>query len=126
MKALTVLCNVLLACFTCFVVVTDGVPTEFVYVVFSLLLVVIPVFTVWALVRRPPAGEAHSNVRLVTAVCNIVLLGLICWAFIDQYPHPSDPGFVPFVALAVLTPILSVITLLRGRRIKRIETVRVG
>ena len=48
---------------------------------------------------------------------NILLLGLVCWAVVDQYPHPEEEGVVAFTVLTVLTPILSAVVLFRtGRR----------
>jgi hypothetical protein len=122
-RALAVLCNVVLAAATCLVLATEGAPKDAIYVVFTLLLMLIPLFTVFVLLRsraegtRPrPAGKAGSTTLGHVAVfANIVLLALICLAIVDQYPHPDEPGFLAFVALTVLTPILSALVLLRRR-----------
>ena len=50
----------------------------------------------------------------MAALGNIVLLGLVCLAIADQYPHPDEPGFLAFVALTVVTPILSALALVRN------------
>jgi hypothetical protein len=50
----------------------------------------------------------------VVAICNVVLLGFTGWAYVDQYPHPKEDGFVAFIVLMVLTPILSLAALVRG------------
>ncbi len=115
MKTLAILCNVVLFCFTCLVLVTDGLATQAIYIIFSLLLLLIPIFTVVAIVlsaRRTALGP-------VAIICNIVLLAFSCWAFVDRYPHPEEDGFIAYVLLLALTPILSVALFLRNRQHSR-------
>ena len=114
MKTLTVLCNVVLFGFTCLVLAVDGAPTELPYIVLTVLMMLIPVFTVFAIVRS--GGAASSGVRRVAGICNVVLLIFICWALVEQYPHPEEDGVVAYTLLAVLTPILSMAVLLLGGR----------
>jgi hypothetical protein len=109
MKTLAVLCNVVLFIFTCFVLATDGGPTKAVYVIFTLVLLVTPVATVFVLANRT-AGE---GARRVAVVCNVLLLAFVCWAFVDQYPHPSDPGFIEYVVVTMVTPLVSAVALVR-------------
>jgi len=59
--------------------------------------------------------------KIAAMVCNIVFFGFVCWALVDQYPHPEEDGVIAFTMLMVLTPILSLVALLRhgvreGRR----------
>ncbi|MGE5361384.1 MAG: hypothetical protein ACM3NQ_20395 [Bacteroidales bacterium] len=111
MKTMVVLFNVVFVAFTCLVMLTDGFATERVYVVFSLLLIAVPVFTVAAV------GRSVGNVtRHAAELANIILVAFIAWAWIDQYPHPSEAGFLPYVILAVITPLLSAAFLLFGGR----------
>jgi len=114
MKALAVLCNVVLLAFTCLVLVAEGVSSEAAYIVLTLLLIVVPGLSVVALVRG--GGGGTWSFARVAALCNIVLLGFICWAIVDQYPHPEEPGFLPYLALVVLTPVLSAVALAYGGR----------
>lgn len=138
MKTLTVLCNIVLFGFTCIVLATDGAPKEARYIIFTLLLMLIPIFTVFAIVRsgagsswpnlpmkrntleaQPKTGVLSSRktaIERVAAICNIVLLGVVCWAIVDQYPHPEEEGIVAFSVLTVLTPILSAVVLFRSGR----------
>lgn len=37
---------------------------------------------------------SSAAMRVVAIACNFVLLGFTCWAFVDQYPHPSEEGLV--------------------------------
>jgi hypothetical protein len=110
MKTLAVLCNVVLFTFTCFVLATDGAPTKAAYIIFTLVLMMTPVLTVIVLARR----AAGDGARRAAAICNVLSLGFLCWALVDQYPHPSEPGFIEYVVVLVLTPLLSAVALLRG------------
>ncbi len=111
MKTLTVLCNFALIAFTLFLLVTEGASEQAVYNVFAALLLLVPLLTVFAVSR---SGEAPAGaLQRITAGGNLVLLGLVVWAIVDQYPHPDEPGVVEFMLLAVLTPLLSAIALLR-------------
>jgi hypothetical protein len=123
MKILTVLCNIVLVAFTALVLVTDGAPTSIVYMALTLLLMAIPVFTVCVVLRAGKTAMARA-----AAVCNVVLLALICWAIVDQYPHPPEEGVVAFTALTVSIPILNAVVLLfrprGGRHVEAAATAR--
>ncbi len=108
MRTVVMLLNVVFLAFTCLVMLTDGFAAEPVYVVFSLLLVAVPLFTLTA------AGKGVA--RRAAGFSNIVLAACILWAWIDQYPHPSEAGFVPYVVVAALTPLLSAGFLFFGGR----------
>ena len=114
MKTLAVVCNVVLFAFTCLVLATDGGPTKAAYVVFTLVLLITPVLTVSVLARR----AAGDGIRRTAAGCNVLPLAFVCWAFVDQYPHRSDPGLIEYVVTAVLTPLVSAAALLRGKVIR--------
>jgi len=131
MKTLTVLCNIVLFGFTCFVLVTDGTPKEASYIVFTLLVVLIPILNVVVLFRSraddgwvgphmkekaletQPKTDAISSrstaIERVAVICNIILLGFACWAFVDQYPHPKEDGVIAYALIVVLAPILNVV-----------------
>lgn len=53
----------------------------------------------------------NTIMRIVAIICNFALLGFICWALVSQPSHPQEEGFVAFVLVSVLTPILSVVVL---------------
>ncbi len=135
MKVMAVICNVALFGFTCLVTLTDGPATETSYILFSLLLFLIPILNVVVI----PGGGAHRGwlglpskeelaeergksaepssisaaIQIVAVICNIVLLGFACWAIIDQYPHPREAGLLEFELLVILTPIVSSVVILR-------------
>lgn len=136
MKTAAVVCNILFFAFLCVVLVTDGPPTQTAYIVFSLLSLLIPIFSAVVIVRSKASdgwlslqvrrktseeqaktgglGSRPTIMRTLTVVCNIVWLGFIVWAFVDQYPHPEEEGLLAFTVLIVLTPILNLAVMLRG------------
>ncbi len=135
MKVMAVICNVALFGFTCLVTLTDGPATETSYIVFSLLLFLIPILNVVVISRcssnrgrlGPPSKEElpeeqgksaepssiSAAMQIAAVICNIVLLGFACWAIIDQYPHPREAGLLEFELLVILTPIVSSVAILR-------------
>jgi hypothetical protein len=115
MKTLAVLCNIVIFTFTGFVLATDGAPTKAAYIIFAVVLLTTPAVTVFALTR----GAAGARVRRVAVALNILLLAFVCWALVDQYPHPSESGFVPYVVAVVLAPSVNLSALLRGTRARR-------
>jgi len=145
MKIVAIICNIVLFGFTCMVTLTDGPPKGAGYIVFSLLLFLIPILNVFVISQSGAGGgrlgfqkrekapeeattshDVSSNnavVRMVAIVCNIVLLGFACWAIIAQYPHPAEPGVVEFEVLVVLTPILSSVVIFRLLRHHRLLAV---
>ncbi len=124
MGTVAVVCNVLLVAFTCFVLATDGVAREVPYIVFGFLLLAVPTLSAALLVQRalrptestPGVSPAMRRARQVGVLCNVWLLGTACWAIYDQYPHPDEPGFLAYVAVVLLAPILSIVALLAGGR----------
>ena len=138
MKIVALICNIVLFAFTCFVLLTDGVSREAAYIVFTVLVVLIPILNVVVLFRSgagdgwvglhmerkaleaQPKTDAFSSrsiaMERAAAISNIVLLGFVCWALVDQYPHPEEDGVIAYALLVVLTPILSVVALFRSGR----------
>lgn len=136
MKIAAVICNVILFGFICLVLVVDGPPKGASYIVFTLWSLFTLIFNVAVISRsgssnrwqgpnpemkateepRHADGWSSTNtvMRVVAMICNIALLGFTCWAFVDQYPHPEEDGLIAFIVLMVLTPILSLVVLIRG------------
>jgi formate hydrogenlyase subunit 3/multisubunit Na+/H+ antiporter MnhD subunit len=136
MKIMAILCNIVLFLFICLVLVTDGLPKETVYIVstlwtfLTLILNSVVISRIGArdgwlrLHRKRNASEEQKKtddlsptgtiMRIVAIICNIVFLGFHYWAFVDQYPHPKEDGFIAFVVLMMLTPILSLMVLFRS------------
>ena len=114
MKTLTVLCNVVLAAMSVVEVVTEGLPERPSQWVLAALIVLVPIFTVYVITRSP--GRGGASVPGPAVIGNLVLLGVTCWVAVAQYPYPEGPGVLPFVALAILTPVLSLAALRRAVR----------
>ncbi len=133
MKIAAIICNIVLFLFTCFVCVTDGFPRDAVYVVFTLWHLFTLVFSAVVIFRigtsegwrglrmnrkvleeqRKTDGpsSASRNLRIAAIVCNTVFIGFVCWALADQPNHPKEPGFIEYVVLMLLTPILNLVVL---------------
>ena len=111
MKTLAILCNIVLLGFTFFVLAIEGAPKDAAYILFTLLLMLIPIFTVFALIRARASHGSITRIERLAAISNIILLGFIAWALVDQYPHPEEEGVLAFAVLTVLTPILSAVVL---------------
>lgn len=111
MRIIAVCCNAVLLGFTVFVTVTDGFPQKPAYILFWILLIAVPLLNVIGFFRR-----GRPNVWLTPAAriaANILLLGFSAWAVIDQYPHPEEPGVLEFTLVVLLTPILSIVAIVR-------------
>ena len=116
--------NVVLVAFTCLVLVTDGASREVPYIVFGSLLLVVPAFSSALLVQRrlhqservSEPSPAMRRVGQIGVLCNVWLLATACWAIYDQYPHPDEQGFLPYVAVVLLTPVFSIVALLAGSK----------
>jgi hypothetical protein len=119
--------------FTCLVLLTDGISGETAYFVFALLLLLIPALNVavisftgiknrfprFYMKKRIPGEQRETDnpysmgaiMRIAAVILNIVLLGFTCWAFIDQYPHPREGGFILYAVLVVLIPVFTMVTI---------------
>jgi hypothetical protein len=111
MKVLTLVLNIILFVFTCFVLVTDGLSKEALYIVFTLWAILTPIFSVVVISR----SDTSKNMRIGAIIFNIISIGFICWALVDQYPHPEEAGFIEYVVLMMLTPIISIVAFTRKR-----------
>jgi len=96
---------VLLFVVTSVVVATEGIPGKPAYAAFTIVMLVIPAFTAFIITRRPP-GSGVLALRLA-ALCNVALVGLVCWALVEQYPYPEGAGVIPFAGLALMAPVFS-------------------
>ena len=126
MRTAAIVCNVVLLAITGVIISTEGVPGDPLYLVLTLLVLLVPLFTAVVLVRgriapkEPRAGvDGSSAIRLTNraaVLCNLVLFGASFWAAVAQYPYPEGNSVIPFAVLAVCTPILSLMALGGGRR----------
>jgi peptidoglycan/LPS O-acetylase OafA/YrhL len=118
MRRLVLICNIASLLFTVLVIAGDGPATETTYIVLMVLLLLIPAFTLLALARPRTFRARAATILGLAGLCNLVLLAFVGWALVDQHPHPNEPGFLPYAALMILTPVLSAIALLRRRPVE--------
>ena len=130
LQLITVSLNIVMGIFTSFVLLTDGIPKEVAYIILTLLLLFVPIFNLVIILRnradnswldfhlkmellkkQTKPDELHSKIRIlkiVAIICNIVLSGFVCYAFVNQYSqHPKESGFILYAVIVFLTPILS-------------------
>ena len=113
MKTVAIIVNIVLLGFTCLVLATDGLPKEVTYIVFTIWIFLTLILSA-AVISRSGVSRV---MRIAAIVSYIFLLGFVCWSLVDQYPHPKEAGFIPFVILSLLTPVLNLLVLfLRGAR----------
>jgi hypothetical protein len=108
MRIVAVICNVVLWGFFCMVMLTDG-PPKGADILPSVIPFVMPILNVVVIgVLSLPSRV----VKLTALVSNVVWLGLACWLIMDRYPsHPKEEGLIEYVALMVLTPLLSAVVI---------------
>jgi hypothetical protein len=126
MKILVIILNTILFLFTLLVMATDGTPVKAAYIVFAIwaqttcVLNIITVLIIgtgygWSQsskkVKTPIEEKKIDVLRIVTVFFDVVALGFITWAFVDQYPHPNEEGFIEYLILMASTPLLSAITI---------------
>jgi hypothetical protein len=129
MKILAVIFNIIFFLFTLFVLATDGFPKQVGYLLVTLFVLLTPILSLIVILH---IGENHSRMglptednslkeiskidnkynrttilRIIAILLNILLLGYVCWAIFQ--PHPAEEGYIPYVILVLLTPILNLL-----------------
>jgi hypothetical protein len=124
MKTLTVVCSLAVFALSCLIVVTEGIPAKASYALFTLLMIVVPLFTAFAVMWPPSRDEQSARSAVVPRVAawsNGVLFGFVGWALVTQYPYPEGVGVIPFGVLTLLTPVLSLAVLRRHQDLVTME-----
>ncbi len=111
MRTAALCCNLVLFVSICLTLFTEGIPTQTIYVLFTLLSLVVPLLTLAVILR--------GGARGVAIAANVLLFACVAWAGIAQYPYAEGNGIIPFVALMVVTPILSLAVLLKRAKSAR-------
>lgn len=115
MRITALVLNLVMVCFTMLVIFTEGMAPSHWYQLVTLLVLAIPLMTAQTLwkFRAPRAITAWE--RHYVGGLNVLLFVLVAAAIVDQYPRPREAGFIPYVVLVCLTPVLSAWVLLRSR-----------
>ncbi len=113
MRLAAVVLNIILFAFLCVVLVVDGFPKELSYIAFTLFALLTLAFNA-IVISRVAMGPTSAVMTNVAILCNVVFLIRSVWAFIQQYPHPKEDGFVAFIVLMATTPIFSIFVLARS------------
>jgi hypothetical protein len=126
MGSAAVVCNVVLFALTRVIVVTEGMPSDARYLVLTFLVLLVPPLTAVLLVgeylaaQTPSTDGGGSSAISLTqgagVLCNVVLFRASCWAGVAQYPYSEGNSVIPFAAVTIGTPILSLAALLGGGR----------
>ena len=131
--------NVALFGFTILIVLTEGLPKDLIYFLFTLFLFFVPVLNLFLLYlgilqkglfsfrlkSRVPENSAvpeekvvlrekHISGKIISSVAvlgNISLIILSCLALVHHFPFPKE-GIVAFVVLLLLTPVVSSLVIL--------------
>jgi len=118
MRIIAIILNVIMALFTLMVFVTDGFATRPIYILFSILLLLVPLLNITVFAsscKRGDAGQADvssTRTRNLVIVANVLLIASVIWTLIDQYPHPKEPGYIEYMVALFLTPLFSLVTVL--------------
>lgn len=112
MRTIAVLCNMALFAFTALILVVDGLPAGVPFLALMLLALLVPLGSSLVLMRSSRGAVAVA----VMAIGNLALLFLAVWAIAGRFPRLEEKGTVAYALLLVLTPLLSLIALIKARR----------
>lgn len=110
MKTAALIGDVILFLFTFFVLLTDGFPKETIYINFTVWILLTLILSSYIFPRN--LSSVSAIFKTVAVIFNIVFLAFVFWSLADQYPHPEEPGFLPFVVLMIAAPVLNLLVLL--------------
>ena len=113
MKTAALIADVVLFLFTFFVLLTDGFPKETAYIVFTVWILLTLILSSYIFSRN--LSSVSAIFKTAAVIFNIVFLAFAFWSFADQYSHPEEPGFLPFV-LMIAAPVLNLLVLLYSRK----------
>lgn len=139
MNLVTFISNIILFVFTCLVLLTDGISKEPAYIILTLLMLLVPILNVvvnihnsknngwlnFLIIRKTIEEKRNIDkifsksaiMKILTITGNVVLFGFMIWAFVSTYPHPKEDGFIPYVVISFLTPVLNLVTIVFNRDI---------
>jgi len=119
MDLAAIVCNLVLTATTGLILLTEGIPGRFHYILLSALMFAVPLASAIVVYRARQAGQQRgatsagptsTSIRR-TALLNVVLFVAACWSAIAQYPYPEGNTVIPFAVLTVLVPVLNLLSL---------------
>jgi hypothetical protein len=114
MKTAAFIADVFLFLFTFFVLLTDGFPKETAYIIFTVWILLTLILSSYIFSRN--LSSVPAIFKTAAVIFNFVFLAFVCWSLADQYPHPEEPGFLPFFVLMIAAPVLNLLVLLYSRK----------
>ena len=128
--------NAALFAFTCFILMTEGLPKDMAYFLFTLLLLMVPLLNItlifwgarmkgwFSFTWKGNIHEGSDNfpveitsgkiLKTVAVVLNVALLLLSVLAWLDQYPHPNEDGLFIYILFLLVTPVISLLVIVRN------------
>jgi hypothetical protein len=113
MRITALVLNVVMVCVTMSVIFSEGMSPSHWYQLFTLMVLAIPLMTAQTLWKFRAPGAITRWERQYVGGLNVLLFVLIGAAIVDQYPHSREAGFIPYIVLACLVPVLNAWVLLR-------------
>ncbi len=107
MKTTALIADVVLFLFTFFVLLTDGFPKETAYIIFTVWILLTLILSSYIFSRN--LSSIYPIFKTAAVIFNIVFIAFVFWSLADQYPHPEEPGFIPFIVLMIATPVLNLL-----------------
>ena len=133
MKYFTVVFDFVLLAFMGFVLFTDGTPSDPMYTFITIFSVFTLIYSSVILLlskakkcrfpefrwketgvesRAGQASHIYKNSEIIAFVCNVFFFGFVCWALLNQGPHPEESGIVAFAVMMITAPVLNLLALL--------------
>lgn len=116
MRVTAIVCNIIMCVLTSLVVISEGVSNELIYQGFTLFMLLVPIMSTFILIKSvmPRSTKLFkSSAYLVATILNILMVAFLVLAMVDQYPHPKEDGFITYVIIVAITPIINTFVLYR-------------
>lgn len=121
-----IVCNILVLAAAGATVVSEGMPSQAGYLILTVAVLVVPLLSGVVLVWGGTAARGRAGIQerprpLVAAegaalVANVLTFAACLWVAVSRYPYTEGNSIIPYAALLVATPVVTVVALLRGLR----------
>lgn len=146
MKILTIIFNLGLFGIACIGLLTRGSSSQPLNPVFAFLLLLVPMLNIVFMLgsrvnySTPPfsdkikssreqteTGKSSSGymlVKIIAIILNLVLTVFVYRTFVNEFPHPRNFIIISFALCVILTPVISLVTILLSKANKFMEMKR--